>query len=93
MINGTCSACGSKNVYKSANTSWSRDGIMVQALGDKVTEVFPTEAYLCIDCRHLEVYVAPESAAIFGKGKPLKESVELSANWKRVADDTFKGIH
>ena len=85
MTDGTCSACGSKNVYKSANTSWSQDGIMVQALGDTVTEIFPTEAYLCVDCRHLEIYVAETAAALFGKGKPLKESVEASENWKRVA--------
>lgn len=85
MTNGICSACGSKNVYKSVNTSWSSDGITVRALGDKVTEVFATEAYLCVDCRHLEIYVAETAAAIFGKGKPLKESVEASDNWNRVA--------
>jgi len=85
MKNGTCSVCGSKNVYKSANTSWSRDGISVQALGDKVTEVFATEAYLCIDCRHIEMYVEENSAAIFGKGKPLAESIQASTNWKKFS--------
>ena len=84
MTNGICSNCGSKNIYKSENTSWSRDGISVQALGDKVTEVFATQAYLCLDCRKLEIYVDENSAAIFGKGKPLAESIQLSSNWKKL---------
>lgn len=80
-----CIACGSKNVYKSENTSWSQDGITVKALGDKVTEIFPTEAYLCIDCRHLEILVAEEAAAIFGKGMPLAQAIQASTNWKKVS--------
>ena len=85
MKNGVCTVCGSKNIYQSANSSWSRDGITVMALGDKVTEAFATEAYLCLDCRHLEVKVAEHAAAIFGKGKPLAESIRSSSNWKKVS--------
>jgi len=85
MKNGICSNCNSKNIYKSENTSWSRDGITVSALGDNVTEAFATQAYLCIDCRKLEIYVDENSAAIFGKGKPLNESIQASSNWKKIA--------
>ncbi|KXK11145.1 MAG: hypothetical protein UZ14_CFX002002954 [Chloroflexi bacterium OLB14] len=84
MTNGICPNCGSKNIYKSENTSWSRDGLNIQALGDKVTEVFATESYLCLDCRHIQMHVAEYSAAIFGKGKSLKESIQASSNWKKV---------
>lgn len=85
MKNGVCLACGSKNLYKTVNTSWSRDGITVMALGDKVNEAFATEAYLCLDCRHLEIVVAEHAAAIFGKGKSLTESIQGSSNWSKVA--------
>jgi hypothetical protein len=85
MKNGVCSACGSSNVYQSVNTSWARDGITVMALGDKITEAFATEAYLCIDCRHLDIQVAEHAAAIFGKGKSLTESIQASSNWKKVS--------
>lgn len=85
MKNGTCLACGSKNVYKSENTSWSRDGITVMTIGDKVHEGFATEAYLCLDCRHLEILVAESAAAIFGKGMSLTEAIQGSANWKKVS--------
>jgi hypothetical protein len=85
MKNGICPACGSKNVYKSENTSWSQDGILVKTLGDKVNELFPTEAYLCVDCRHLEIYVEERAAAIFGKGKSLKDAIEASENWKKFS--------
>ena len=85
MKNGACVACGSKNVYKSENTSWSRDGITVMALGDKITEGFATEAYVCLDCRHLEILVAEEATAIFGKGIPLAQAIQGSTNWKKVS--------
>lgn len=83
MTNGICPNCKSKNIYKSQNTSWSNDGITIQVLGDKITEAFATEAYVCLDCRHFQMHVAEYSAAIFGKGKPFKESIEASSNWKR----------
>lgn len=86
MKNGVCSVCGSKNVYQSVNTSWSRDGITVMALGDKMTEAFSTEAYLCLDCRHLEIQVAEHAAAIFGKGKTLTEAISESSNWKKISN-------
>lgn len=85
MRNGVCTACGSHNVYKSANNSWSRDGINVTVIGDKVNEVFMTEAYACLDCRHLELLVEEHAAAIFGKGKAFKDVVPASTNWKKVS--------
>jgi hypothetical protein len=84
MREGICPKCGSKNVYRSVNNSWSSDGIAVKARGDQVNEVFGTEAFLCVDCRHLEIHVDENSAAFFGKGKPLKDSVAASSNWKKV---------
>lgn len=86
MKDGICSVCGSKNVYKSANNSWSQDGITVKVLGDKVNEIFQTEAYVCLDCRHLEIHVEETAAAIFGKGKSLKEAIPASTNWKKVPE-------
>jgi hypothetical protein len=37
-------------------------------------------------CRHLEICVEETAAAIFGKGKSLKEAVPASANWKKVSE-------
>lgn len=85
MKNGVCIACDSNNVFQSVNSSWSRDGITVMALGDKVTEAFATEAYLCLDCPHLEIIVAETAAAIFGKCKSLTESIQASSNWKKFS--------
>lgn len=85
MKNGICPVCGSSNVYKSKNNSWSKDGITVTAMGDKVNEVFMTEAYVCLDCRHLELLIEEHAAAIFGKGKALKEAVPASSNWEKVS--------
>ena len=84
MKNGTCPKCGSTQIYRSTDNRWNGESITVKALGDKVTEVFATEAYLCLDCRNLEIYVGETSAAFFGKGKPLIESIQASDNWKKV---------
>lgn len=85
MKNGACLACGSQNVYKSENTSWSRDGVTVMTIGDKLNESFATEAYVCLDCRHLEILVAEHAAAIFGEGMPLAQAIQKSTNWKKVS--------
>jgi hypothetical protein len=84
MKNGTCLKCGSAQIYRSIDNSWNGDNITVKALGDKITEVFGTEAYLCLDCRSLEIYVKETSAAFFGKGKTLIEAIQASDNWKKV---------
>lgn len=84
MKNGTCSKCGSTQIYRSTQSTWAGNGITVKALGEKVTEVFATEAYLCLDCRNLETYVAETSAALFGKGKSLIDSIQASDNWEKV---------
>jgi hypothetical protein len=84
MKNGTCSKCGSTQIYKSIDTTWTGHGTTVKALGEKITEVFSTEAYLCLGCRNLEIYVLETSAVFFGKGKTLIESIQASDNWKKV---------
>lgn len=85
MKNGVCIACSSNNVYKSVNNSWYQSGVKVAVIGDKVNEIFMTEAYVCLDCRHLELIVEENAAAIFGKGKALKDAVPASTNWKKVS--------
>jgi hypothetical protein len=84
MKNGTCSKCNSTQIYRSIDNSWGGDSITVRVLGDKVTEVFATEAYLCLDCRNLKIYVKDTSAALFGKGRTLIESIQASDNWKKA---------
>jgi len=85
MKNGICPNCNSTHVYKSANNSWAGDGLTIRFMGTKVNEVFQTEAYLCLDCRHLQVFVEETAAAIFGKGKTLPEVVPVSSNWQKVS--------
>jgi predicted nucleic-acid-binding Zn-ribbon protein len=80
MKNNTCSKCSSTQIYRSIDETWAGNGTTVKAPGEKVTEVFATEAYLCLDCRHLEIYVKETSAASFGTGKPLTESIQASDN-------------
>ena len=81
MKAGTCPRCGSKEIYTS--NSPFPDSIFVKSSTSSI-ETFPTYAYLCVDCGHLEIYVSDTAVALFGKGKPLKESIPDSSNWEKV---------
>jgi predicted nucleic-acid-binding Zn-ribbon protein len=81
MKNGKCPKCGSTEIYVSVHPF--SDSISVKST-TKSFDVFETEAYLCLDCRKIEMYAAEYSAVLFGKKKILKESVPLSENWKKL---------
>lgn len=81
MKDGTCPKCGSAEVYRS--DSPYPDSIMIKSL-TKSLETFPTLAYICLACGHLEIYVSDTAVALFGKGKSLKESIPASINWEKV---------
>ena len=84
MKKGNCSKCGSTQIYRSIDETWNGGGIMIRAINDKSTSGFSTEAYLCLDCSHLEIYVNETSTTLFGKGKPLSESIQASNNWEKI---------
>ena len=78
MQDRKCSKCGSVNVFKSTNGNWYTDGIVLQttAVGN-YHDLFQTEAFLCLDCRNLEVQVM-ETSTMHGKQKSLAETVQAS---------------
>jgi hypothetical protein len=81
MQNRKCSKCGSANVYKNVGNNWHEDGIVIQTIGgDSFNDLFQTEAFLCLDCRNLDIQVL-ETTTIYGKQKTLVESIQASRNW------------
>jgi len=46
-------------------------------------DLFQTEAYLCLDCRNLEIQVA-EASTMYGKQKMLINTVQASNNWVKA---------
>ena len=81
MKNGQCPNCGSSEIYVSEHPF--SESITVKSK-TKSIEVFQTQAYLCLACQKVEIYVMENSASFFGKGKELKDSVPASENWKKV---------
>ena len=82
MKNGKCPKCGSDQIF-SSNLPFS-DTMMVR-VNAKNIESFPNTAYLCVDCRYIEIYTSEISTTLFGKGKSLKDSIAISENWKKVS--------
>ena len=81
MQDRKCSKCGSVNVYKTVGSSWHQDGIVIQAIREgSFNDLFQTEAFLCLDCRNLDIQVL-EASTIYGKQKTLVESIQASRNW------------
>lgn len=85
MQDQKCSKCGSRNVYKNTGKNWHQDGIVLQMIAvDSFTYQFKTDAFLCLDCRYLEIRVA-ETNTVYGDHKTLIEAVEASNNWAKVS--------
>jgi hypothetical protein len=71
-------------VYKNTGKNWHQDGIVLQMIAvDSFTYRFETEAFLCLDCRYLEIRVM-EANTVYGEHKTLTEAVETSNNWVKV---------
>ncbi|MCB0102779.1 MAG: hypothetical protein H6635_07740 [Anaerolineales bacterium] len=84
MQDRTCSKCGSNNIYKNTGRNWYQDGLVLQMIApDSFTYHFETEAFLCLNCRNLEIQVL-ESNTIYGDQKSLVEAIESSNNWIKV---------
>lgn len=79
-----CLKCGSKNVYKNAGKNWHQDGIVIQMVAvDSFTYRFETEAFLCLDCRYLEIQVS-ETNTRYGDQKTLTDAIQTSNNWVKA---------
>jgi predicted nucleic-acid-binding Zn-ribbon protein len=81
MKNGRCPKCGSDQIFVS-DLPFS-DSVTVRA-NTKNIESFPSTAYLCVDCRYVEIYASEISVTLFGKGKPLKDCITSAENWKKA---------
>lgn len=79
-----CSKCGSVNVYKSVGNNWHQEGIILQMTAEgSYHDLFQTEAFLCLDCRNLEIQVV-DTSTIYGKQKTLVDTVHASNNWVKA---------
>ena len=84
MQDRTCSKCGSKNLYKNVGKNWYQDGLVLQMIAvDSFTYRFETEAFLCLDCRHLEIQVS-ETNTMYGNQKTLTDAIQNSSNWVKA---------
>jgi hypothetical protein len=84
MQDRKCSRCGSVNVYKSVDNNWYQDGLVIQTVGGgSFNDLFQTEAFLCMDCRNLDIQVK-EATTMYGTQKTLVEAVQASNNWSKA---------
>jgi predicted nucleic-acid-binding Zn-ribbon protein len=82
MRSGKCPKCGSAEVFvRKSALGDGQSSLMLQAV---LGELFEVDCYLCLNCRHLELYAAERAVAIFGKGKPVAEVVGQAKEWRRV---------
>src|SRR5512141_3340682 len=85
MQDRKCSKCGSVNVYKNVGNNWHQDGLVIQTMGEnRFNDLFQTNAFLCLDCRNLEIEVL-ETTTLYGKQKTLAESIQTSKNWIKAS--------
>jgi len=79
-----CSKCGSVNVYKSLGDDWQRGGLAIQLTAARsFPALFQTEAFLCLDCRNLEIQVS-ETSTLYGEQKILIDTIPTSNNWVKA---------
>lgn len=80
-----CSKCGSVNVSKNTSNNWHhQDGLVLQLIAvGSFNDLFQTEAYLCLDCRNLEIQVA-ETSTMYGNQKNLTDTIQASYNWVKA---------
>ena len=80
-----CSKCGSANVYKNVGNQWQQNGVVIQTVGeDRCNDLFQTNAFLCLDCRNLDIEVL-ETTTLYGKQTTLAESIQSSKNWIKAS--------
>lgn len=80
-----CSKCGSANVYKNVSNTWQQNGAVIQIIGkNRLNDLFQTNAFLCLDCRNLEIQVL-ETTTMYGKQTSLAESIQTSKNWIKAS--------
>jgi hypothetical protein len=85
MQDRKCSKCGSVNVYTNVGNDWHQDGVVIQVLGEnRFIDLFHTDAFLCLDCRNLEIQVLGTST-MYGKQITLAESIKASRNWIKAS--------
>jgi hypothetical protein len=64
--------------------NWHQNGLLVKAAGtESFDDLFKTEAFLCLDCRHLDIQVL-ETTTRFGTQKTLAEAIPASRNWEKA---------
>jgi hypothetical protein len=81
MHDRKCSKCGSTNVYQNVGNNWLHDGVVIQTIGEnRFNDLFQTNAFLCLDCRNLEIEVLGTTTT-YGKQTSLAESIQASKNW------------
>ncbi len=80
-----CSKCDSANVYTNVGNTWQQNGVVIQAIGsNKFGDLFQTNAFLCLDCRNLDIEVL-ETSTKYGKQITLSESIQASKNWIKTS--------
>ena len=85
MQDRKCSKCGSVNVYTNVGNNWLHAGVVIQTLGEnRFNDLFQTNAFLCLDCRNLEIEVL-ETTTLYGKQRTLTESIQSSTNWVKAS--------
>jgi len=84
MQDRKCAKCGSVNVYRSVGSNWHQAGLVIQTVGGgRFNDLFQTEAFLCVDCRNLDIQVL-EASTMYGTQKTLTESIQASSNWRKA---------
>ncbi len=81
MKDGKCTHCNSTDVYVSDDPFY--DSFTVKS--DAGPDLFSIRCYLCLNCRTMEFEASENSAVIFGKGKPLRNELPKSSNWKKIS--------
>ena len=82
MKNGKCPKCNSDQIFVSDLPF--ADSIDVRANKKNIAS-FPSTAYLCVDCRYIEIYASETSVVLFMKGKPLQDCIANAENWKKMS--------
>jgi len=82
MNSGKCPKCNSTEVYKSKGTLGGSQHTVLLMCGNG--DVFEIESYVCLSCRHIEMFAMEKTEPLWGKGKSLTEAVTKSDKWAKV---------
>lgn len=83
MKSGKCPKCNSTEIYTSESTLGGSQHSVSLMCGNG--DVFAIESYVCLNCRHIEMFAVENSAVLWGKGKNLTEVVTKGDKWKKVS--------